>query len=155
MPRGNKFKVQYTKEFKCIVAGKDQYHAHCTSCGQEIELSSTGKPAITRHCETEKHKKATKFIVENRTISAFVTPKWTADDEKIAAAEGAWSYHIAKHGQSFLSADCVSSGNLFESMFPDSKIAERFSSAQKKTAKIITSKFFKLKFLAFYLFQTS
>ena len=132
MSKKNKFKSQYTKEFKCIVVGKDPYHACCTTCNQQIELSSTGRPAITRHCETEKHKRAAKLAVENLAISTFVTPKWTADNEKVAAAEGAWSYHIAKHGQSFLSADCVSKDNLFQPMFPDSKVAENFSSAQRK-----------------------
>ncbi|KAL3084484.1 hypothetical protein niasHS_009255 [Heterodera schachtii] len=41
-------------------------------------------------------------------------------DLQIAAAEGTWSYHIARHAQSFASSDCASS--LFKTIFPDSSI---------------------------------
>ena len=104
------FLSAYTKEFKHIVAGKDDYHALCICCNQQIDLSSIGKPSITKHVATEKHKNNTKSTVENASILSFAKSiRRIAEDEKVAAAESVWAYHIAIHGQSFSSADCVSS----------------------------------------------
>src|SRR5271156_6742970 len=91
-----------------------------------------------------KHKNAAKSAAENSKIFKFMSnSKWSSEKEKISAAEGSSAYHTVVHGQSFLSADCVSSGDLFQKMFPDSIVVKNFSSAQTKTAKIITSKFLK------------
>jgi len=142
MAHVRKFVSAWTQEFNWIVVGKDDFHARCTICNQQISLSTLGKPAVTAHNKTEKHKQAAKSTAENSSILQFAkSTKWTSEQEKVAAAEGVWAYHIATHGQSFLSADCVSSDKLFQSMFPDSDVAKNFSSAQTKTAKIITSKF--------------
>lgn len=137
-----KFVSAWTEEFKWIVAGKDDFHALCTICHQQLNVSSMGKTALTDHNKSEKHKQASKSTAENLSILQFAkSTKWNSEQEKVAAAEGVWVYHIAAHGQSFSSADCVSSDKLFQSMFPDSDVAKNFSSAQTKTAKIITSKF--------------
>lgn len=146
-----KFLPSYAKEFKFIVAGKDEFHARCTYCVQEIDLRAKGKPSITQHAESTKHKNNAKTVAENQAVNQFFKPKRTSEDDKIAAAEGVWSYHIAQHGQSFQSADCTSSKGLFQAMFPDSNVAKEFGCAKMKTAKIITSKFLQLyKFLFIY-----
>ena len=137
-----KFVSAWTQEFNWIVVGKDDFHARCTLCNQQISLSTIGKPSVTAHNDTKKHKKAAMSAVENTSILKFAkSTKWTSEEEKVAAAEGVWAYHIATHGQSFSSSDCVSSDKLFQSMFPDSDVAKNFSSAQKKTARIITGNF--------------
>lgn len=136
-----KFLSSYTKDFKFIAAGRDDFHALCTCCNQQIDLSSKGNGAITQHQQTKKHKESAKTAVETQALTQFLKPKRTSEDDPVAAAEGSWSYHIAKHGQAFQSADCTSSTGLFKAMFPDSGVAKEFSCAQKKTAKIITSKF--------------
>jgi predicted secreted protein len=136
-----KFLPAYTKEFKFIVAGKNESHALCTYCNLQINLSSKGKAAITQHTESGKHKENAKTAAENQVLTLFVKPKRSSEEDKIAAAEGTWSYHIAKHGQSLQSADCTSSNGLFQSMFSGSNVAKEFSCARAKTTKIITSKF--------------
>jgi hypothetical protein len=55
---------------------------------------------------------------------------------KILLIKGVWAFHIAKHAQSFRSADCVST--LLSKICPDSKIAQKFSSQSDKTAAIIS-----------------
>ena len=137
-----KFISAWTSEFKWIVVGKDEFHARCTICNQEIDLSTSGKSLVTKHNDTNKHKDNANSSAENSSILKFVkSTKWTSEQEKVASAEGVWSYHIATHGQSFSSANCVSTDKLFQSMFPDSGVAKNFSSAQVKTAKIITGNF--------------
>lgn len=64
----------------------------------------------------------------------------TLVDDKTTAAEGTWAYHTVFHHQPFASTNCVSSDGLFRTMFADSKIATKFSSAETKTAAIIKSK---------------
>jgi len=136
------FVSAWTQEFRWIVPGKDAFHALCNICHQELDIAKKGKKAVTNHNDTKKHIEAAKSAAENSSILKFAkSKKWTSEEEKVAAAEGVWSYHIATHGQSFSSADCVSNDKLFESMFPDSDVAKNFSSAQKKTAKIITGNF--------------
>ena len=132
-----KFVSEWTREFKWIVEGKNEYHARCTYCDQQINLSTSGKPTITQHNDSDKHQRAAKSASENSTVTSFFkSSKWTFDEEKVAA-EGSWAYHIATHGQSFLSANCVSSKLLFQKMFPDSSIAKNFSNAWVKTSMIV------------------
>jgi hypothetical protein len=115
-----KFVSAWTLEFNWVVPGKDDFHALCNICHQELDIAKKGKKAVTKHNDTIKHKDAAKSAVENRSILKFAkSTKWSSEDEKVSAAEGAWSYHISTHGQSFSSADCVSSDKLFQSMFPD------------------------------------
>lgn len=147
-----KFQSTYTAEFKFIIAGKDEFHARCTYCAQEIELYTKGKNAITQHNGTKKHKENAKSATETQALSLFLKPKRTSKDDQIAAAEGSWSYHIARHGQAFQSADCTSSAGLFKKMFLDSDIAKEFSCAKTKTAAIITGKFLKILSIINYFF---
>ena len=62
----------------------------------------------------------------------------TAIDDKTAAAEGAWAFHIATHNQAFASTDCCSSDALFRTMFSDSEVAKKFACGERKTKKILT-----------------
>jgi hypothetical protein len=61
----------------------------------------------------------------------------TAIDEKTAAAEGAWAFHVANHNQAFASTDCCSSDTLFRTMFSDSEVAKKFGCTRKKTKAIL------------------
>lgn len=144
----NKFKSEYSTKFSGIVAGKDGFHAKCVPCDQQIALRSKGKTAIVDHEKTAKHKSNIKTKAQSQPIQAFTTTtRWNSEDEKVFAAEGAFSYHVAKHGQSFASTNCVSSEGLFRTMFPDSNVAKKYGSSETKTAAIIKSEFiFRLRF---------
>jgi hypothetical protein len=87
-----KFLPAYSKEFKHISAGKDEYHALCTCCDCQIDLASTGKPALTRHLDTLKHKTNVTVISENQLLSLFIKPKLISDTEHIGSAKSVWSY---------------------------------------------------------------
>jgi hypothetical protein len=110
-----KFVSAWSSEFKWIIAGKDEFHALCTTCNQQLNISARGKSNVTDHNDTKKHKDAAKTAVVNSSILDFAkTSKRISEEEKVSAAEGSWAYHIVKHGHSFLSADCVSSEKLFQ-----------------------------------------
>lgn len=138
--RKNYFKPEYEKIRNIKKSKKGAEYAHCTDCNFDINLGSMGKAAIDAHQKTPKHIAATKAALSTQALSNFL-PNQSAPaavDEKATAAEGAWAYHTARHHQSFLSAECVSSDGLFRTMFSDSEVAKKFSSAPTKTTKIVT-----------------
>ena len=97
-----------------------------------------GKTAICIHNAFQKHKKCDQMIDSIHSKKNFFTSpsQPTNSDYKAAAAEGNRVYHTVKHQQSFLSNDCTS--QLFKTIFPDSGVAKKFTSARTKTASIIT-----------------
>lgn len=78
-----------------------------------------------------------------RALSNFMPSRSapSAIDDKTAAAEGAWAFHVANHNQAFASTDCCSSDALFRTMFSDSEVAKKFSCAASKTKAILTGLF--------------
>uniref|UniRef100_A0A914WM39 Uncharacterized protein n=2 Tax=Plectus sambesii TaxID=2011161 RepID=A0A914WM39_9BILA len=138
--RKSVYKVDFAKEFQGIKKGKDDYHAHCIPCKDEINLAAMGKTAIKQHQEKPKHKENAKAVATTRSLSNFMSSRSapTTTDDKAAAAEGAWAFHVATHNQSFSSTDCCSSDALFRTMFSDSDVAKKFSCGQDKTKVILT-----------------
>jgi len=95
------------------------------------------KTAISARNATTKHKNMARSIASNQSMKQSIKSRTTtANLEHKAAAEGAWSFHAAKHQQSFLSNDCTT--NLIKAIFTDSEIAKKFTSARTKTGSIIT-----------------
>uniref|UniRef100_A0A914X1D3 Uncharacterized protein n=1 Tax=Plectus sambesii TaxID=2011161 RepID=A0A914X1D3_9BILA len=138
--RKSVYKVDFAKEFQGIRKGKDDYHTHCIPCKDEINLTAMGKTAIVQHQEKPKHNENAKAAATTRSLSNFLSSHSapTTTDDKTAAAEGAWAFHVATHNQSFSSTDCCSSDALFQTMFSDSDVAKKFSCGQDKTKVILT-----------------
>uniref|UniRef100_A0A914HQG9 HAT C-terminal dimerisation domain-containing protein n=1 Tax=Globodera rostochiensis TaxID=31243 RepID=A0A914HQG9_GLORO len=139
MASKRKFLDSYSKEFIGIKRAKNDDEFHCVPCNENIALGSTGKFAVIRHFATDKHKKNAKAANTTKGIAAFAhSSAPTSIELQTAAAEGAFAFHICRHNQSFASADCLSSDGFFTKIFPDSTIAKKYSSAQTKTAAIIS-----------------
>jgi hypothetical protein len=66
--RKNVYKADFAKEFKGIRKGKDDNHAYCIPCRQEINLASMGKTAIKQHQDLEKHKQDAKAASTTRFV---------------------------------------------------------------------------------------
>uniref|UniRef100_A0A914ID34 Metalloendopeptidase n=1 Tax=Globodera rostochiensis TaxID=31243 RepID=A0A914ID34_GLORO len=140
MASKRKFLDSYSKEFTGIKRAKNDDEFHCVPCNENIALGSTGKFAVIRHFATDKHKKNAKAANTTKGIAAFAhSSAPTSIELQTAAAEGAFAFHICRHNQSFASADCLSSDGFFTKIFPDSTIAKKYSSAQTKTAAIISA----------------
>jgi hypothetical protein len=138
--RKSTFQSEYEKLPGIKKSRKGAEFAHCVTCDVEISLGCMGKAAIYAHQKTTKHTDATKASSSSQALSNFFpsTSAPTALDEKTAAAEGTWAYHVARHHHSFFSTECVSSDGLFRTMFDDSQVAKKFASAPTKTTKIVT-----------------
>lgn len=146
MSKNHKYMPNFAKEFvdgsgkAWTQQGKDDVHAFCIVCPQQINLRSMGKAAITQHGGYRTHKNAIKDAASLRyfccliftcfisCINYFRTIKSlfpshdmpTLEDDKVTAAEGSFSYHVALHAQSFLSMDCFSADGFLRALFPDS-----------------------------------
>lgn len=88
-----------------------------------------------------------------RALSNFLPSRSapTAIDDKTAAAEGAWAFHVATHNQAFASTDYCSSDALFRTMFSDSEVAKKFGCGRDKTQAILKGLFF----LVFFVHSSS
>ena len=138
--RKNEFRNDYEKEFDNIKQSRrGKSYAHCFYCDCDINLEAMGKTAISTHNATARHKKNARSIALSQSMKNYCTSRNSPNslDYKVAAAEGAWAFHTAKHQQSFLSNDCTA--HLVKAVFSDSDIARKFTSARTKTASIITS----------------
>ena len=135
-----KFDTGFEKGF-IKKSSKGEYYAFCSACDEHINVSAKGtKTSINQHTQTNKHKSAVSGVSTSKCLENFLINKSNPSplDDKTAAAEGAWAFHTVAHSQSFSSNDC--SSNLFPVLFNDSDIAKKYSSAQTKTATIITGK---------------
>uniref|UniRef100_A0A914X152 Uncharacterized protein n=1 Tax=Plectus sambesii TaxID=2011161 RepID=A0A914X152_9BILA len=68
--RKSVYKVDFAKEFQGIKKGKEDYHAHCIPCKDEINLAAMGKTAIKQHQEKPKHKENAKAVATTRYFTA-------------------------------------------------------------------------------------
>ena len=137
--RKNKYKTAWEQKFNGIRQGKDEFHAHCIPCNDEIDVTSIGKTAISTHQNKAKHIASVKAAASTKALSNFMPNRSnpTPEDDQITAAEGSWAYHVVAHHHSFKSTDCVSTGSFFKTIFHDSRIAKKFSLSRIKATAIV------------------
>ena len=128
----SKRKCKFKDEFEQIKdikrSKKNDEWFRCELCGMDIKLASGGRTALTEHTDSNRHKENLKAAQSTQSLTNFFPSNSapTLIDDKTAAAEGAWAYHLVSHHQSFASTNCVSSDGLFRTMFADSKVAVKF-----------------------------
>ena len=130
-----KFRDEYSSEWTFIKQGRNCYEANCRLCHCNFTIEHGGKNDIKRHIETTKHKQNVSSTSKDAKITNFLIKKNTDEETKIIAAEVAMAFHTVCHHQSFSSNDCTNV--LLPTVFPDSKIASKFSSARTKCSAII------------------
>ena len=57
-------------------------------------------------------------------------------DQQVTKAEALWALNVARRGFTYNSSDNI--GDVFRSMFPDSKIAQQFNIQSKKISYVIS-----------------
>lgn len=135
--RLNSFTKELQNEFPMYKATNDSKTVWCEVCNASINLGNQGKPALQKHLETEKYKKNVRSSSSIRPINTHFTVQNSTLERKVLAAEGTFAFHTAVHCQSYKSADC--SSKLFKAVFPDSMIADKFSSGRTKTEAIVNN----------------
>lgn len=135
-----KRKCLYREDFASNFEGikksrKGNNFAFCLYCSVDIDIGFTGSTAISRHCDASVHKENVKVKKSTNEISKFFTSENTPTSRKTAAAEGTLAYHTAVHALSFKNSECTS--KLLGTIFPDSEVAKKFSSAATKCQALI------------------
>jgi hypothetical protein len=84
---------------------KSESDVKCNTCGADFNIANKGKTSIEQHLNTAKHLKAMQAVAKSHTVLNMFTKNI---DYKLAAREGAWTYHVIKSNESFRSSDCAS-----------------------------------------------
>ena len=128
--RKTSFNPEWSKEHGFITKSrKDDFHAFCTLCRCDVDVSSKGKGAIDRHASTDKHKSNNQGAGASSLLSFFREAS-SPQDDKISAAELCKVYHAVKHHQSYRSVDCGI--KVDREIYNDSSIAKGVTCGKTK-----------------------
>ena len=131
-----KYREEYSKEWPCIrKSKKGELFAFCVVCSCDISVKSGGRNDIFRHIGSEKHREIAKVRSATRGIGEYF--RSVDNNESIVRAETYFTGFLVEHNLPIASSDHV--GPLFRKMFPDSKIAAKYSCARTKTAAIVNA----------------
>ena len=117
---------------------KDDYHIYCIFCEIDIKCDNAGRSQLLQHSTKKKHQEAVKHSVDKKranffpatqagpsTSSAAKSLGLIKYSEASSEAEIYWLAKMACSNYSLRSVDHI--GDLFRTMFPDSKIASNFT----------------------------
>ena len=130
---------------------EDKHLVKCKICDKDIALGKMGEAALRSHEKSDSHRKfwesdASQVSMDKFTVPPLPTPSSTTKTtnpsisglEKFVSktdvlkAEVMWTIQTVVNHNSYKSNKTV--GALFKAMFPDSKIAEKFTCGERKTA---------------------
>ncbi|CAF4367356.1 unnamed protein product [Rotaria sp. Silwood2] len=126
----------------------------CTICRTgDLDCSNKGWKAVEQHMQNEKHKynlnalknnsqltfsisATTSFTSSTHTIQLVDPNKLLLFDDQVSQAEILWALKSVQNAFSYKDSDDV--GELLRTMFPDSKIAQKFSIQHSKMSYVIS-----------------
>jgi hypothetical protein len=130
----------------------------CSICKtDELSCGNKGWQSIEQHMNNKKHRDNLKLIQQNSTFTIrnelSVTQQGSLSSnvstvtltrpnknmsftDQVTRAEALWAINAARHGYSYRSCDDL--GDLFRSMFPDSRIAENYKMERIKLSYVIS-----------------
>ena len=130
---------------------KDKHLVKCKIFDKDIALGKMGEAALPWHEKSDSHRKFSESDASQVSMDKFIVPPppppssttkttnpSTSGLEKFVSktdvlkAEVMWTIQTVVNHNSYKSNETV--GPLFKAMFPDSKIAEKFTCGERKTA---------------------
>lgn len=132
----------------CVASGDlKSTEAKCIFCNVVICCAQHGASAIKRHASTkmhlkttERHRNAERKLMRPKELQPTLSFSGGANilrlDDSVTRAEALFALSLAVRPVPFTYADTASS--TFAAMFPDSKIAEKFSCGRTKVSYIIS-----------------
>ena len=127
----------------------DNEYALCTLCSSKLKYSGEGVQALLQHSTNPKHKSVSdgKFSKTQVHIIASKNNEEAprkgiitldpSENDKITSAEARWMFKVAAGDYSLNS--CENTPVLFQRMFPDSSICEKFTMSKQKASYIASS----------------
>ena len=136
----SKYNKDWEKDFVGLRGVKsDPGRAECTYCMTTFSVSSGGKNDVKKHFSNPTHERAVQDARKTgrqTKMDELRGIKRDSLEDQVAKAEALWATFVSDHNLPFAISDCFS--DLARKMFPDSKIAEKFSCRRTKTAAVIT-----------------
>ena len=128
--------------------------ARCSLCNTDFDISNMGTAAVMSHMKGAKHSRVAQlrstspmgqFVVAQTPAASSATaaaaddrPAATLDSfvatDAVHSAEAYWVMNVVDKNYSFKS--CSAIGDLFQAMFPDSGIAQKFSVSERKCSYV-------------------
>ena len=139
---GGKFKASLKLPQFITPSTKEDKFVHCELCRSRFSVAHGGFSDVTRHVEWLTHQQSLKDAQSTSMIASALSRSQAEADisPKVISSEIMMYQFIAMHNLSFQSADHLS--DIVSTMFPDSKIAARFSCKHTKTKAIICDAIF-------------
>ena len=131
---GGRFKKSWDIPF-LEPSKKGEKFAYCTLCSRDFSVAHGGLNDATHHCESSGHQKKYSEFKSNSSLTTYFRESSQSHKSRVLAAEVMMAQFVALHDVPFQAADHLT--DLFQSMFPDSRIAADFSSTHTKTKAII------------------
>ena len=135
-PKKSKRECKYQQSWKghgMLPSSKGPTFTHCKICKAHINIGHGGLSDVKKHLATSKHKELVKAASSSGNVRTFL--QQVPIEEKITRAEVLFANFVAEHNLPFLTANHFT--RLTSVMFPDSSIAQAFSSARTKTTCIV------------------
>ena len=124
--------------------GKDNFHGYCRFCDIDIKCNNSGEQQLLGHATTVKHRQAIKCMQDDKQFklnfgatsnNASSSTSSTAPTFQMIA-QIYWMAKTASCNFSFSSNDHIA--GTFQKMFPDSKIAAKFSLSRTSSSYMIS-----------------
>ena len=123
-----KYQDKWTVEYPWLCKSRQGIeHAFCKVCVIDIKVDHGGKTDLKKHTRLQKSQNTTAPVTNLLTVNA--------DTEDVIRSETLLTNFVAEHNLPFAVADHFI--RLCKQMFPDSKIAKKFSCGQTKTTMIV------------------
>ena len=145
------FNPKWTRTYSWVMKHEDKHLVKCKICDKDIALGKMGEAALRSHEKSDSHRKFSESDASQVSMDKFTVPPppppsstmktanpSTSGLEKFVSktdvlkAEVMWTIQTVVNHNSYKSNETV--GPLFKAMFPDSKIAEKFTCGERKTA---------------------
>ena len=113
----------------------DECMCKCRICSISFTVKYDGVKAVNKHLQSERHKTNIITQKQNQSLLKFLPKQFSAEDDKITAAELTLTYHGVKHHHSYNSQDC---GNkLYPHVFRDSSVATKVKCGRTKSEALV------------------
>nr|XP_015930873.1 uncharacterized protein LOC107457258 [Parasteatoda tepidariorum] len=128
-----RYRDAYSVEWPCFIKSKvSEGHVFCTVCSTDFMIAHGGRDDCRRHFQSKKHRDLSKLREQSSSLDTYFRSSQDTDATK---AEMLFAAFIIEHNLPISCSDHAS--QLFQNMFPDSKIAKKYSSSRTKTSSII------------------
>lgn len=108
------------KDFPFIKKSRNDFEVFCGKCSSQFSIASGGRHNITRHLNSEKHKKFVKSAASSSEVTNYFRKiEFGHSEQQLAISKAIFAYHTVQHNHSFKSMDCTTDiiQKLFEKKF--------------------------------------